>query len=369
MNPKKHKECALTSLTSLEFRKLTHSSTSIILFAMDKNRQQVVVKLAPALNNDNSLELERQFYMLMKNMKLYSPHFASGLKNGVCDLEVLFKSHTNRRWNKGSDFHEAWKKLCLRIYSKENYMVEGKSYASQHPNDDNDAFFNYLMQQHVCDKAYFVITAKMQGKPLKKFLKWDYPSLNEVDQDRFDLTIGVEVAQALCAAKILRFIHNDLHLANIFIERFEDAIEIPYTVPFSFRLFTKYKITIFDYDLSFRENYFGSNTRLIQEGFCKRYGICNEYKEWFDWDTFLNYYIARVEPYRISRTKSVLRDIRGGEIGEYDPIKAEKAGDRAYFGRACTCDDDDCKTCTPEAAMKIKYTPCDFLETYAPNRD
>jgi hypothetical protein len=356
----KQQVCLLSVLENIKHRKWNPTSTSrsMVLYG-DYNRKPVVLKLAPAgEKEDNGLELEREMYMYMNKMKVWTPHFAYGLDIGACDFESI--KSIEQKWVE--QFIQDWELVCYNFFERERHEFE-----QRYPQASVHDVFEFLLYNHIGDKIHFVMMPEDGSQSLSRFLDfqnqqlWDTPPQELED---FDFVIAMQVAQALCAAKKLPFIHNDLHLGNILIKTYEEKKDLHYHYPFDFTLHTRYEIIIFDYDRAYIPAV-GENTSLTNYD-CEPFGMCNQYKEWFDWDTFLNHYVHKVEPFRET---PLIRMLRGGNRGEYDPLKGKKIGERAYFGRACVCNVDGegkrpCASCTPEERMKVKWTPCEFLFHY-----
>lgn len=354
-------------------------SGSIIVFGNLPQYGDIVFKITPDSNpNTNSLEVERDVYMFIKRvLGQSSPHFAKGLEIGKCDLQTLFDSD-NIFFN--TIFKAKWKQLrggaifqnanSDQILAYEQYFNRNYSKAMKTEFEKNGTYFEKLYEivyeissEPRLTHIHYILTSKMNGQSLNDFINENKDFIEK--NPRFELDICIQVAQALYAAEQEGFMHNDLHLGNIFIHKLAQLETFNYSIPFEFTLKTKFFITIFDYDFSSYRG--GPENTSLTNLYKKTTGASNDYIKNYDWYFFISCFVRALEPIR----KTLLRPLIGGTYGQKDPLYGN-VGQLSYFGRACLCVEEDktqtsntvqrCRKCSIDSQRLNSFiSPEDFL--------
>jgi serine/threonine protein kinase len=316
------------------------ASQSILLFAKSKEtKEHVVVKISMVPSKeDNSLNIERQFYMFAQRFLSHNtPHILGG-KAYMCPDSILKGLHQSHDENERALFH-AWCNLqghyvypYLDPTEKQAYKHLGfQMFAKQHKQRVTELL-------RTKSTMLYVVTPKMKGTSLATFI--DKHKYYEAPAN-FDLLLAFQIAQMLCCYQLVQAMHHDIHLGNMYIEYHEDPIEIPYTYPLPYMLKTRFKLTAFDYDHA--SSPFMNNKRLTRS-FCKQIGECNAYVQNFDWYMFLMHFLHQiVKPsFRIIKQTEPFQLL---SIVPPDMVRVAKkpvgnpeVGKDAFFGRACTCE-------------------------------
>ncbi len=365
--------CVLSKLKNWKVIPSNGASESFFISGI-LEKDEVMVKFAlRSPKDDNSLEIERNFYMYVtKHLVELTPHLLGGLFVGSCSIETFSLLKNKIEVEK---LKEEWVTLAdpeidlIQDKEKENRTPKHKnsydnynsdsefdsSGSESESNSEQDDFQehkkelihkerSFIQASKIIlsnpkkytnlDKVYFVVTPKLKGVNLSKFIK-DSENKNEISSPNFALEIALQLAQVLTIFENKEIRHNDLHTENIFIEVLAEPRLFTYIYPFEFKVLTKYKITIFDYDkLSFRSHGW-VNKGLETDPLCKEIGECDEFVKNADWYMILTFLIGLLEsvgigvtPLRIAYNSKELIDIKN--------FKVEKDKDAA-LGRACMC--------------------------------
>jgi serine/threonine protein kinase len=164
----------------------------------------VAVKLAPEEDEYVALEQKNIVYVTKVIVPL-TPHMLGALAVGHCKASEWLRS----------------KNVTNEMSTKWNRITK---------DEEDDANVNYIVTQ---------------------FLEYAQSLYDiQLNNTREVLEIAIQVAQALSVCKAKGFLHRDLHFHNILFEETEDPEEINYEFPFGFRLNSRYRVTILDYDAS-----------------------------------------------------------------------------------------------------------------------
>ena len=120
--------------------------------------------------------------------------------------------------------------------------------------------------------------------------------------DKGIVSVIFQVLWTLCCFHHLKLKHNDLHLANIFVETFTSPIKFNFEYNnLKFSLITKYMVKIYDFD---RGSVYGNpevNRNLdLDVNFCDHLGVCNYENVRFDMFSFLsqmNLFLPKINPF------------------------------------------------------------------------
>jgi serine/threonine protein kinase len=328
---------------SLVTKDETSMSRSIILKTTIDGKKCVMKLTNDSLPNDNSLEIERNIYELVKNELWLSPHFLSPLCIGSQkDTFIVAMKDPTKPQERLNALYEAW--LFCRINLIHAQIKDDNVWVKLRQSLPNDlSIAEYMMFTNSQWKSlyrtvHYVITKEMNGEPLFKFLREKQNLTLSILQ-----LIAIQVAQALTVLEFKRIMHNDLHFGNIFIETLNEPQTIYYHFPKITALKTNFVITIFDFDQ-------GTTPKMYNKGLdskCKISGQCNiPFLPKFDWYTFLSHLIAHcshVPGIQIFQHKML------GDL--YEPPAAKTVGLNSHFGLPCKCervssDGQKCEACT-----------------------
>ncbi len=144
----------------------------------------------------------------------------------------------------------------------------------------------------------------------------------------------VQVSQGFSVLAVHRIMHNDAHFRNVRIEEFKTLQKISYVFPKKVTLYTKFVVTIFDFDRSYQKG--GTvNTGLDTYGFCENLGECNSYVAKFDWYTVLAHLLSATEDNTSVQEERKEFEMILGKL--YDKRDKLRVGGDAFFGLPCTC--------------------------------
>ncbi len=382
------KVCLYSLLDAFEFRKTlaTSSSESIIFFGKLKadifpnlKNLDVVIKLSPSSSEvDNSMAIERFLYMRVKDFLMQeTPHLLQGIYSGVCDVECLSDFKKDEIFKKS--LYDKW--YAMRAHREILSPKELIKIAKESGSDDITEQNKYITKklQYEDNAIYYLVTPELKGMKLSTFIE----NLNTKKSNlpkHFDILIGLQVAQALCIFEKHQIRHNDLHLGNIFIEVFTEPRPLDYNVPFVFTLYSRYKITIYDYDHS-GIAWNGKRNLFLDSTMCESTGECNEFVPNWDWYTFLVHFIfiyLKKFP-NAAKNLTLLNTVLGKNAYEdalkskirYDGTSKIEIGNDAEFLRPCECveldDANKCSKCLPRLQFlsNIKETPKVFFKKYS----
>ncbi len=195
-------DCLLNQLDSIDMQDT--DKPFILIFGNLREHGKVAVKLAS--ENDEYVALEQKnIVYVTKVIVPLTPHMLGALAVGHCKASEWLRSK-----NVTEEMKSKWNRITEEI--------------------DDDANVNYIVTQ---------------------FLEYAQSLYDiQLSNTREVLEIAIQVAQALSVCKAKGFTHQDLHFHNILFEETEDPEEINYEFPFGFRLNSRYRVTILDYDAS-----------------------------------------------------------------------------------------------------------------------
>ncbi len=309
--------CLLNELTNVNVQERKTASQSVVLFA-DWRTRRIVLKLTKQSQpSDNSLEVERQLTMFIREKILpLSPHVVRGLAMGVCPPSAITPAS--------------------------NPFL---------PRSLLQQFHQLKPVTDLSSDVHFLITEYFDSLSVNQLIE-KYPS--EFIDNHWDLAIALQVAQFLSVLKRNRIRHNDLHMANTRIQVSDIPITFEYHYPFHYALKTNVSVKIIDFDLASGASW--ENVRL-RHGFCKKWGICHEFIENFDWYVFL---VLFCEAIRSHGMKSVaVERYLPMDITDY---KFADIGQDAARGYPCECEamDETTKKC---AQCRVRLERLEVMKT------
>lgn len=313
---------------------------------------------------DNSLVIERVNYQLVGNeliRRRWSPHIASYVASFQCPTYDLMKLPS------AGPFGVIKEVMYTRPTETKKKTVKSKCFPKEPPynektivqsvkkdaekeNKENKSFYELKEGQYDLDNVNFVLTERMKGKQLEKWMKQPH-SLAEWKSVLWQILYTLEVFNRI------GFRHNDLHLGNAFIEDLSGTgapdntmyvTDLDETNGWSYTVVPtkKNNVRIFDFDRStllceagsynkaykaFIEQYRSAlptgcvNTRMasapflksVKEPFihCKDEGACQLKNEKFDAFTVLGLLWA-AEPKNYKKMTKIYGDDSGALFGE-----------------------------------------------------
>ena len=353
-------DCLGLSKQKFHIHNKDSTSDSIVVFLRTlKTTQDAVLKISTASTKyDNSLEVEREVYNLVKTkLSKWSPHFLIPLHSGHCsDDEVVAMRNSKKKWER--EMYEQW--IMLRNTAIEKELKDkGTSWGellSGLPSNVNKKsemdVGKYLLQKHTVWKnkfrqMWFVLTPHLKDEPLNVFfskLKRKLPTSSV-------RAIAIQLAQALSVFALHHVMSNDLHFGNVFIQTLNKPQTIEYTFPRKCTIKSKYFLTIYDFDRSYVEG--GTKNTSLEpnpyfESLCKQYGECNKYFPKTDWYSVLTSLVYFTQNEDI---EDVLKNM-------YQEVEHLSIGKDAAFSRACTCQKLDpkkrvCLKCKPKSLSRL----------------
>ncbi len=298
---------------------------NLVISGMIKN-QKIVAKLTPSsCENKNGLETERKLYMYIANHMIQeTPHMLEGLYVGKCGLIGFLKM---------KNIPSTTKSIFLSIFKNkyDQYLFDDTCVAK------NKEYINYI------------ITPKITGVFLYDFLTMEQKIIKK---QNLEVVFAMQMAQALCVFTKHGFIHNDLHLGNIFVVKHLQPITFKYHFPFKFEITTQYQCIIYDYDFASCSNIKNTSNDSIHLNF---------FKYNWDWYLFLTHFIYVLQE---TNKKSSLSTFFPNIFDI--PRESEEVGKNVVFGYALKCVEMEEKHCTvieydDETLQKLP-SPLSFLE-------
>lgn len=306
------------------------ASNSIMLFGL-LEQHEVVAKISYTNideSKDNSIKVERMIYELSSELLKHTPNVIPFLYGGTCS--DLINSESNNPIEK-------------EIYIQAQAIIA---------NDKNKTLD--------VNKPQIIVTSKSKGKSIYDWLQADWNGWSSIEKNKFMRDVLYQIAYTLLVFKDFGLMHHDLHARNILVEFLPEQHQL------SFELFKGYSVgkqirffvQIFDYDHASLSNTsinsVDINNSKLDNGFCSKFGECNQFIENFDWYTIIHNMHAQ---------------FRGNEVffanifDEKDlNLKARDKSERSipWIGRPCICKDGQCNTCNP-FTPKAKLSPLEFL--------
>ena len=274
------------------------------------NNQKVVAKMTPSsCENYNGMQAERMIYMYVaNNMIEETPHVLKGLQEGKCSL-TCFLTMKNIPSETKLRFLEIFKQKY------ETYLFDKKCVAK---------FKNYVN---------YIITPKINGSSLHNFVSENKKLMK---LQNLEILFAMQMAQVLCVFAKHEFIHNDLHMDNIFVITHPQPKSFTYSFPFDFTTTSRYQIVIFDYDFASVPSVKNTSNDVIH---------LDSFQYNWDWYTFLTYFIDFLV---CNDIKSRLKNFFPKDIFEFGtPLR--KVGKNVHFGFALKCVEiDENNTCYAE---------------------
>jgi hypothetical protein len=293
--------------------------------------QKVVVKFQfPPTNDDNnnSFEVERGLHMMVTNeMSSKTSHLLIGLESD----NIAITEFSKLPFNENETFQSAWAKLVQKqpeIMNSSDEFHQMSAIELQKNIRSNNKLLRLRQMQ------YFVVP-QVTGFPLSEILQNNKYSklLNDPD---FSVHIAFQVAQVLCVFEEYKIRHNNLTLEHIFVEVLNEPTTIIETFPVAFQYQSQYRVTMTDFQYVGSE-YF-QNRNLSQEK-CDSEGTCSTFVRFWDWYTFLTYFIGLLERKKADTT--LLRAFYGGhnspiKLNEY-AVNVVNVKSDMDVGKACVC--------------------------------
>lgn len=353
-------------LASYEFKVLSATSMSdSIIVKTTAYGQKCVLKLtADSPLNNNSLQVERDIYELVKNkLSKLSPHFLAGIDIGESGDGAIINMRSSAKQNERS-LYERW--ILLRMnaifadFPADGYAWNAfKRSAPPLAQQSNHNFAEYLLlepsMQSKHRTVHYVLTKEMPGVPLGEFLKQRNLPNNILE------IIMIQLAQALSVLASKRIMHNDLHFGNIFVETFDQVQTIQYIFPRKLNFHTKFVVTIFDFDRGATPNI---RNKGLDNIYCPLVGQCSDYQPKFDWYTVLSHLISNaIENHMPSDQIRPFIQILGSL---YEPRKQTPSiGSNAFFALPCKCtnvssDGQRCESCE-RSQLQSLISPEDYF--------
>lgn len=199
-------------------------------------------------------------------------------------------------------------------------------------------------------KLQMVVTKRMDGHPMRRWVHEILPSMGEAGQTRFLKDVLLQLATTLMVFKQFRLMHNDLHLGNIFVERLRTPNRRSFKLgDRHYEYDVQFWVQIYDFDRSTvrSSDRMGDvdNAKLADGGgnSCKKYGACNDFRPLADWFRCLwSLYQYAPGPMRTAFHEPMLsKESRSFHRNNY-----WGNGDKdAWEGFACLCTNRECVPC------------------------
>lgn len=304
------------------------SSGSIIAFGTMRG-VDVIFKISPPDSKNNSLATERLIYKaIIPQLLDKSPHFVKYV----------------------DDF------VCTNFVTKMKALAKGKDHRHRHEAAELAAF---LEDKGLTDDTpvHVLVTEKAKGITLGDWLTSSLYTryFTPKQKAKFTRDVSLQVAYTLEAMRELQFMHNDLHIDNVFVHEGENK--------FLYRLngkkfYSPYFVRIYDFDHSSVQS-LPANTLLYGRN-CLVGFECNDYIPKLDWFIYLDWYQAN-SPGSISKDYFPDADL-------FPPTEKFqfKRGQRSWRGKPCLCDSNGCAYCKPHQTYLNKITsPAEYISIEA----
>lgn len=350
----------LQDLLKSEFKinESSSASATVILQAMFGENTFFVKMANDSLPNDNSLEIERKIYQLIKDEFVnLSPHFLAHIAIGEQSDEYILQMKNSQRKDE-SELYKKW--IKCRLKAIENHIDDRRTWRKIKKSSKMtktklaEYFYRNEEWKNMYRTIHYLVTPKMKGLPLDKFMEKNKDSLKSEDLHE----IAVQVAQALSVLSFKKVMHNDFHAGNVYIDEKDDQDIIRYRYPKPGYLKSRYFVDIFDFDRSAAPNLYNRGL----EYYCAHFGQCNTFQPKFDWYTFLSHMILLGELYSldISEFRKIL-----GNLYEKTDVVGSKIGVNAFFGLPCKCtvfEGPHCEKCERFEAPDL-ISPTEYFTT------
>ncbi len=123
---------------------------------------------------------------------------------------------------------------------------------------------------------YSVILVESIPKNTMTFTKWLILNYSKHNYEFWNILF--QITAACYTMSLSKMNHNDLHASNIFIQELnEPEVFIYYMNDIKYKILTKFKVLIFDFDRSYVE-FLGEN-KFLKGSLCKKNQQCNEFIE------------------------------------------------------------------------------------------
>jgi hypothetical protein len=220
-----------------------------------------------------------------------------------------------------------------------------------------ERFYQWISEHDSSTKyeiMYWMIMPRVRGNLLNDWEVKTAPSL-------FDVTIAVQVAQALCVAQHFKLMHHDLHGENIIVQQYSEPVTFDYEYPVRFSMTTTVSARIFDYDLAFM--YGTTPNHKLDSYYCESRGLCNEFRPKYDWNLFLGNLV------KLYKDQHVVTSLETYLVNDTFQEPFARKDRYVAYGRACKCKEIDpnerqsefrCMRCLPDAEIEI-VSPKDFI--------
>jgi hypothetical protein len=151
---------------------------------------------------------------------------------------------------------------------------------------------------HDISSAHLLITLKAKGRTLSDWVNPENNLFTKTSDMRIFLyEVLLQIAYTLLVFKDFGFMHNDLHTANVFVEKLESPLHYSINIGDDKTIAQNisYFVRIFDFDLSAKMKTAVDKTVLrntkLEKSMCSNYGLCNVFNENMDWFTVLAFLV------------------------------------------------------------------------------
>lgn len=312
--------------------------------------KDVAVKLSfPSLSadDDNSLFVEREIYRkIVPAMLRWTPNLVGYVGEYVCtDFSKFLKSQEHPPELKG--------RILAHLQMMRRFGLD---------------------REYDMTRAVLLVTEKSGGRQLSEWLHpAEMDQMSNVDRVEFSNDILLQLAYTLGVFERVRFMHNDLHSGNVFVEKLDRPVTYRIRLTPTNDVIEQsisYLVRIFDFDrsaldaTSFLRDDPATNVvenRLLSRKWCPANGDCNEYTPNRDWAQIIFWIYQAVRwPYL---TDIVPVDILQRDIRSRSDVRADAQGKLSFFASSCVCVDSKCSTCTmdKDALRNRIQSPINYL--------
>jgi len=261
---------SLSSVKILSSKEKKSSSETIIFFGKMKRKSSKSYDfdvsgkisfhpLQPQIDNSTLMEIEVYKHIIAPLIKKrITPHLKFFIGEATCDKNAFYEKIANH------------KGIVDKLLRQQRLIRD----------DEEEDFYDY-------NKIHILLTEKIMGKTLKEYLINPHLLTKE---DWFSILF--QLFYTLECFLEIKFMHNDLHANNIFIEKLPKKQTICYKVSIPsrnrgkkeikyFRLHTFYFLKIYDFDFSVSKNI--RNTKVSSDtAMCLKKGACDTFRWYVD---------------------------------------------------------------------------------------
>lgn len=327
-------------------REKQSSSNTIIAFGEIQSRR-VVVKISfreldRQRERDNSVSVERDVYKtLVPRMMLETPNLMT--------FVGIYECHRFSDFLRRSKLTSVARPMLREMQSMRIRRVDRK-----------------LDFEH----AFFMVTERSEGRPLSEWYgDMEEDMADEAERNEFLLDVLSQIAYTLIVFRRFGFIHNDLHDANVFVNR----VDPPHRAEFKMDdgsvhvRDVRYFVQIYDFDhgskVATKHDPTVIYNTMLRSWACRELGECNEFLENRDWFNIL-YYIWRGTGHQTIKDLIPQR-LRIQPAKKNDKNNGKSTGLLAWSGRPCICADRYCDSCKLQRSdLKTMMSLDDFIQRY-----